>query len=210
MAMRVLVANHQDLLCESLAARLDAAESLSVVATCASGAEAVRRAQALEPDIALLDCALPGPIGATEATLAIRGVVPRCHVVVLSDILEGPAVLRAFRAGARNYVMKSSSVESLVSGLLELGEGKTPLDPVVARLLVDEIARGEAEARLTPAEQQVLAMLSDGASNAEMAARLHMSMSTVKRHLSRVYEKLSAEGRHDAVERARARGLVVS
>jgi len=208
--LRLIIVDDKDLICESLAARLDTEDDLEVVALCSSGREAVLRARALRPDVAIITYSLAGTAGSLETTMQLAQVVPECQVIILSELLDGDAILRSFRAGASNYVPTTTPAQRLIECIRAAPSGQTVLDPVVARRMVREVARQEQELSLSPMELQVLSLAADGLTNEEIGLRLHLGLSTTKRHLSASYEKLQAGGRQEAIERARKRGLLHS
>ena len=209
--IRMLLVHHQDLVAEGLAARLAVEPDLAVVGHCSSGRSAVVRAQSLHPDVMLIDYSLPGPVGCLETVMEVRHAAPRCRAIVLSDIAEGDAVLRAFQAGAANYVLKDVSASRLVECIREAGRDRTTLDPFVAHLLVHQVAEDHDGQKSTPTrtELEVAQLIVDGRSNEQIAAELVMSASTAKRHIANVFAKLDVTTRRAAAKEAVRRGWIV-
>jgi len=209
--IHVLIVHHQDLVAEGLAARLAAEPDLTVVGHCASGRAAVARAQSLHPDVMLIDYSLPGPMGCVETVMQTRHAAPRCRAIILSDIAEGDVILRAFQAGAANYVLKDVTASRLIECIREAGRHQVTLDPYVTHLLVRQLAEDEVGPKSPPTrtELEVAQLLVDGRSNDQMAAELAMGMSSVKRHVASVYAKLNVTTRRAAAKEAVRRGWVV-
>lgn len=199
--VRVLVVDDDPLVRAGLRLLL-AGEELVVVGEAADGAEAARQVHALDPDVVLMDLRMPGVDGltATETILA-RPAAPQ--VIVLTTFDADEHVVRALRAGAAGYLLKDTPPADIVAAVHRVAAGEVQLSPSVLRQVVANVAaadpRGQ-EARLrlaalTERESEVAGAIGEGLSNAEIAARLHLSVPTVKAHVSAVLAKLPAANR---------------
>lgn len=213
--IRVLVVDDERMVCAHLRTILGAAPDLDVVAEAYDGAAAVEAAVRHRPDVVLLDLRMPGVDGlAALEQLAAFDDPPR--VVALTTFDVDDVVLRAMRAGAAGYLLKSTPPEDLVRLVRVAADGHTVLSPEAARRLVHASGGHDAQRRrsaalvaeLTERETEVLAALSGGLSNAEIGRRLHLSEATVKGYVSRVMDKLGCDNRTQAGLLAYASGLV--
>jgi two-component system, NarL family, response regulator LiaR len=193
---------------------LEAQPDLQVVGEAASGAEGLRLAAELVPDVVLMDLAMPEMDG-IEATRRIRDVSPRTQVVVLTSFHDDAHIFPAIRAGALSYLLKDIRPEELTAAVRLAAQGEAVLNPQVASRLVQEVAgiRGAQSglpAELSPRELEVLKMIAEGLTNAEIAERLVLSQKTVKGHVSNLLGKLHLADRTQAAILAWRQGLVRS
>jgi DNA-binding NarL/FixJ family response regulator len=221
MTIRVLLADDQPLVRAGIAMLLDAEPDISVVAEAADGAEAVEKASRVQPDIVLMDLRMPGMDGvaATRQLVADHfsdNPDAPVKVVILTTYNVDEEVYAALRAGASGFVLKDAVPEELVRAIHAVAAGEAWLDPAVTRVLLQEFAarpdpKIPAPAsleRLTPREREVLKLMGEGLSNADIAARLVLSETTVKTHVGRLMMKLEARDRAQAVVAAYQSGLV--
>lgn len=202
MTVRVLVADDQELVRTGLAMILDAQPGIEVVAQAADGVEAVELARRLRPDVCLLDVRMPRLDG-LEVTrlLAGPGVADPLAVVVITTFDLDEYVYAALRAGARGFLLKDAGAALLVQAVTAAADGEALIAPsVTVRLLQTFAERSPAAARrpaeaLTARESQVLAAVARGLTNAEIAAELHITLSTVKTHVASLLTKLGARNR---------------
>jgi DNA-binding NarL/FixJ family response regulator len=197
-------------------ALLDTQPDFTCVGEASDGREAVTEAARLRPDVAVLDVRMPrlDGLAATESILAAPGNDTRVLVLTTYDADE--YVYRALRAGASGFLLKSLAPEELVSALRVAARGDALIDPSVTRRLVAKFATGlepradePAElARLTSREREVLLLIANASSNAEIARQLHVGEETVKTHVSRVLAKLGLRDRVHAVVYAYQNHLV--
>lgn len=189
---------------------LEQAEDIEVVGTAADGAEAVRLAGALQPDVILMDLAMP-TVSGLEAIAQIVSARRDAVVVALSGSLESEQVLRALDAGAVGYLLKDASTATLHDGVRAAADGGSPIDPVVARAVLraraEQVAAEAAE--LTPREVQVLQLVADGLLNKRVARALDISEKTVKAHLTKIFQRLGVSDRAHAVEWAVRHNVLV-
>jgi NarL family two-component system response regulator LiaR len=208
----VLLADDHALVRGGVRAYLQTQRDLLVVAEAASGAEAVRLAAEHAPDVALMDLVMPEMDG-IEATRRLRSVSPRTRVIVLTSFHDDAHIFPAIKAGALSYLLKDINPRELAEAVRQAARGESVLNPRVATRLVADI-RAERDqpsnlfAELSDREFEVLRLIADGRSNAEIAATLILSEKTVKGYVSNVLEKLRLGDRTQAAVMAWREGLV--
>ena len=216
MTIRVGVADDQALVRDGLRAQLALVEDMQVVGEASTGAQAVALARRELPDVLLMDVRMPEMDG-IEATRQICAdpTTRSVHVVVLTTFDDDENVYAAVRAGASGFLLKDVTPEALHDAIRACAAGEAVVAPAVTRRLLDEIARrpvpGRARDRLadlTPRETEVLVLVAEGLSNAEISGRLFLSPATTKTHVSRVLTKLGARDRAQLVAIAYETGLV--
>lgn len=214
--IRVLVVDDHDLFRTGLRSLLE--DEGFEVADAAGGAEGARRARGFAPDVVVMDMNMPGMTG-VEATPLVLEAAPGASVLMLTIATDDERVLAAIRAGATGYLLKDAPLEEIVAGVRSAAAGESAIAPRVAGALLPSVrAAGAAPASgddedhgvpvLSRRELDVLALLADGHDNAEIAARLYLSPSTVKTHVSRLLEKLGVDNRVQAATLAVRRGIV--
>jgi DNA-binding NarL/FixJ family response regulator len=213
--IRVLIADDQRVVREGLAMLLGLLEGIDVVGTAADGEQAVTMAGELEPDVVLLDLRMPRADG-VEATRRLRERGPQPKVLVLTTYADDRSVVAALQAGANGFLTKDAGADQIRDALTAVLEGKAAIDPAVAHHLVAAVA-GAPEAGgpatsslpdgLTPREAEVLGLIADGLSNAEIAAQLVVAEATVKSHVNHLFNKIGARDRAQAVAYAYRNGL---
>jgi len=212
-ATRVLVVDDHALFRKGVAGLLRDTEGFTVVGEARDGREAVAKAQALTPDVVLMDVYMPGMDG-LEAARRITQAVPSVRIVMLTVSEEDRNLFEALKAGAHGYLLKSVEPEELFRTLRGVVRGEAFLTPSMATKLLEEFTRrtGAQEAapagRMSRREREVLELLTGGAVNKEIAAALRISENTVKNHLKSMMEKLHAENRVQVVVYALRHGLV--
>ncbi|WP_423918794.1 response regulator [Frigoribacterium sp. 2-23] len=209
-AWRTLVADDHPIVRHGVAALLDAEGDFDVVGEAADGVEAVALAARLAPDLVIMDLRMPGLDG-VEATQRILEARPSTRVVVLTTYESDESILRAIEVGASGYLLKAAPQDELLAGLRSVVAGQIALAPSMAALLVGR-ARRQADTApvspLSPRETEVLGLVAEGLTNAEIGRRLYVGEATVKTHLSHVFEKLSVTDRTRAVTLALERGYL--
>lgn len=212
MSVRVLLVDDQALLRAGFATILSACADIDVVGEAGTGAEAVRRALELDPDVVLMDVQMPDMDG-LEATRRITAE-PGLHasVVVLTTFNREDYLLGALRAGAVGFVLKNSRPEQLVEAVRSAAAGDGLLAPEVTRAVIAHAVTPRPDERkgpppeLTEREAEVLALVARGLSNDEIAAQLYLGRATVKTHVSNVLAKLGLRDRVQAVVYAHEHG----
>ena len=200
--IRVLICDDQEVVREGLRVMLRGASDIEVVGTAPDGAAAVALLDATRPDVLLMDLRMPG-LNGIQATREIRQRRPGARVLVLTTYDADEWVFDAIRSGAAGYVLKDTPAEDLIAAIRAVAVGKTPVDPKVAGRLFAQIARtapvdAAPLAELSPRERDVLALLTRGLSNAEIAATVHLSEGTVRNYVSTILSKLRVADRTQA------------
>ena len=215
MTIRVLVADDQDLIRDGLAAIIDSQHDLAVVGVAADGAEAIRAARDLRPDITLLDIRKPGTDGLEATRQLLADEPPATRVVVLTTFDEDDLVVQALQLGASGFLLKDLPRQHLVDALRAVHDGDLRIAPSITRRLVErrldrgtDAARTRVLERLTEREADVLRLVATGLTNSEIAGELFLSESTVKTHVSRLLQKLTVRDRVQLVILAYESGLV--
>jgi DNA-binding NarL/FixJ family response regulator len=209
----VLIADDHALLREGLRALLKTAEDIEVVGEAADGQQAVEECRRLQPDLVLMDVAMPG-LGGLEATVQIRREDPRRRVLVLTQYDDREYVSRFLKAGASGYVLKKAAGAELVAAIRAVHRGGLVLDPAVAREAVGagrpaaEAAAQDPYEGLTDREKQVLKLVAEGRSNKEVAQLLGISVKTAMSHREHVMGKLGLHTRTDLIRFALRRGVI--
>lgn len=206
MTIRVLLVEDHTIVREGLRALLTSHADLEVVGECADGASAITEARRLAPDVVLMDLSLPGASG-VEATRAIKEASPPTRVLVLSMHATGDYVRPAVRAGASGYLVKGAGLADVVAAIRAVARGDGFFSPQAARSLLPKGAAPE-HPELTEREREVLGLVAEGLSSAEIARDLSISVKTVEAHRSRLMEKLDVTNAAALVKHAIRLGLV--
>ena len=213
MTISVLIVDDHAVLRSGLRQLLDQQPDIEVVGEASDGAEAIARAAELEPDVILMDLAMPRVDG-VEATRSITASHPGVRVVALTTFGEQDRIMAAIEAGAVGYLLKDTEPDDLISAVRSAAQGGTPLSPGAARALVERVRSGPpsvgppATASLTAREREILVMVAGGAPNKVIARRLGISEKTVKGHLTNVFTRLGVSDRTQAALWAERHGLV--
>jgi DNA-binding NarL/FixJ family response regulator len=193
MAIRILIADDHGVVAEGLRHLLSANSEMEVIGLAEDGREAVRAALETTPDIVLMDHAMP-VLNGTEATRLIRSRSPHTRVIMLSMYSDAVHVYRALQAGAAGYVIKRSVAKEVVDAVLAVHGGGRYLSKQLADIVLDHVVHRSAPEdpleRLSSRERQVLQLLAEGHSVAEIAATLSLSPKTVETYRARLMEKL--------------------
>jgi DNA-binding NarL/FixJ family response regulator len=208
--IRILVADDHPMLREGLVAVLSTQPDFEVVGEAADGSEAVRLAEALRPDVILLDLEMPGTDG-VAALERLRDAGSEVRAVVFTAYDTDERILGALRAGARGYLLKGASRAEIFDAVRTVYAGGSLLQPGVTARVLEHLGRSDERAQanqLTPRELEVLGLISEGLQNSEIAERLFVTERTVKFHVSSILAKLGADNRTEAVAIAARRGLI--
>jgi DNA-binding NarL/FixJ family response regulator len=214
--IRVMIADDQMMVRQGFTVLLDAEPDIEVVGQAVDGADAIAKAAELLPDVVLMDIRMPG-VGGIEATAAVTaapGTAVKVLVLTTFDLDE--YVYEALRAGASGFLLKDASADQLAEAVRVVAAGEALLSPNITKRLITEFSRmgtprgpsRERVAELTERETEVLALIAQGLSNAEIAAQLVVAEQTVKTHVGRILVKLGLRDRTQAAVFAYETGLV--
>ncbi|MET7648141.1 response regulator transcription factor [Streptomyces sp. NPDC005426] len=198
--IRLLLAEDQSMVREALAALLGLEPDIEVVAQVARGDEVLAAATEHQVDVALLDIEMPGMTG-IEATAELRRALPGVKVVVVTTFGRPGYLRRAMESGADAFLVKDAPASQLAEAVRKVLAGERVIDPTLAAA-----ALADGASPLTERERDVLRTAADGATNAEIAAALHLSQGTVRNYLSMAIQKMAARNRAEAVRMAREKG----
>ena len=210
MPIRILIADDHGVVAEGLKHLVEAESDMEVVALVEDGREAVQQSRDLQPDVVLMDLSMPELNGA-DATRAILQRDPKCRVIVLSMYSQREYVRRALKAGAAGYVVKRSAAKEVVEAIRAVHAGQRYLSPRVADVVLEDYSDEKQDdplARLSAREREVLQLLAEGRTGAEIAQRLSLSQKTVETYRARLVEKLGIRDLAGLVRFAIQRGLV--
>jgi NarL family two-component system response regulator LiaR len=207
MTIRVLIADDHAVVRQGLKMFLSLNAEFEIIGEATNGAEALRMAHQLTPDVVLMDLLMPEMDGIT-ATAAIRRELPDTEVIALTSVLEDKSVTGAIRAGAIGYLLKDTESDELIRAIKAAANGQVQLSPKAAARLMREIRTPESPESLTERETEVLRLLAQGKANKEIAHELVIGEKTVKTHVSNILSKLNVSSRTQAALYAVRIGLV--
>ncbi|HET6771224.1 MAG TPA: response regulator transcription factor [Actinomycetota bacterium] len=207
--MRVMIVDDHPVTRDGLRAALGTAEDVEIVGEASSGEEAVKVVNEVEPDVVFMDVRMPGMNG-IEATRAIRQGNPDTRVILFTVDESRASIAEAIQAGVSGYLLKDVGVDELVSAARLALEGKAVIHPTLTQAFIEEVrlVDRKPEAPLSRREIEILQRVAYGATTKEVADKLGISPHTVKTHLERIFEKLGANDRAQAVAIAIRQGLV--
>jgi DNA-binding NarL/FixJ family response regulator len=201
--IRILVADDHPIVREGVAALVDGQPDMSIVGQASNGREAIQQFRTQQPDITLMDIRMPVMNG-LDALIAIRDEAPEARIVMLTTYAGDAQVLRAIKAGARGYLLKSSLHEELLGTIRAVHAGKKTISAEVSY----ELAEHATDESLTPAELRVLRLIAEGNANKEIAEQLSVSEETVKGQVRNILSKLGAKDRTQAAMIGAKRGII--
>jgi len=206
--VRVLIVDDHPVTRDGLRSALAEASDIEIVGEAASGEEAIAAAKELEPDLVLMDVQMPGMDG-LEAAKSIRDGLPETKIILFT-VEETAAVAPAMQAGISGYLLKDVTADELVRATRQAMEGKPVIHPALTRSFIEEsrLRPSRPETPLSTRESQILQYVAQGNTTKEVARQLGISPHTVKTHLERIFEKLGANDRAQAVYIAFRLGLV--
>ena len=206
--IKVIIVDDHVLVRSGLEVVLGMFDDIALVGQAGDGEEAVRLCGELRPDVVLMDLIMPGMSG-VEATRRILDEFPETKVVALTSFTEDDLIGDTLRAGAIGYLMKNVSADQLADAVRAAAQGRSTLAPEAADVLVRSVSAPRTQAdSLTAREQEVLKLMADGLTNADIGERLVIGVATVKTHVSSIIAKLGVSTRTEATALAIRRGLV--
>jgi two-component system, NarL family, response regulator NreC len=210
--IRVLIVDDHAILREGVRALLQLQADIEVVGEASNGTEAIETVARLDPDVVLMDIAMPG-LGGIEAAIELKKQQRRARILILSQYEDREYVRRLLKAGVSGYVLKKSAGAELANAIRAVHRGGLVLDPEVARTAMEEAnpaAPGASDPyeALTDREKQVLKLVAEGKSNKEVAEVLGISVRTAMSHREHVMEKLGVHNRTELVRFALKRGVI--
>jgi DNA-binding NarL/FixJ family response regulator len=201
--IRVFSVDDHPLMHEGIAAMINNQADMELSAEASSGAQAIQKFPACNPDVTLMDLRLPDMSG-IEAMVAIRSRSPEARVIILTTFAGDVEVSRALEAGARAYVLKSMPPKEIVEVIRQVHAGKKKLPPEIAAGLAEHYS----DEKLTDREAEVLQQIAGGNRNRDIADKLFITEETVKKHIKHIMEKLGATDRTQAVAIGVRRGII--
>ena len=212
--IRILLADDHTVMRRGLRLLLEGQPDFSVVAEAADGREAVERAEAAQPDVAVVDIAMPNLSG-IEAAQRINAALPHTAVVILSMHSDEGYVLRALKAGAKGYLLKDSAESDLIDAIKAVSEGKAFFSPEISKILVEDYVRDmrkrgaeDSYELLTSREREILHLLAEGKSNKDIATLLDLSLYTVETHRRNLQDKLNLHSLAELILYAVRKGVI--
>ncbi len=209
---RILIADDHPLIRHGVRASLEATTDLTGCGEATNGDESVDQADALVPDLILMDIQMPG-LNGIKATRRILSTYPGRYILILTMIEDDLSVFIAMRAGARGYVLKDAQKEDLLRAIRAVASGEAIFSPTIAKRVIafssksHPIAPAQAFPELTERESEVPELIAQGLSNAEIATRLVLSASTVCNYITSIFSKLQVADLAQAIVKARYAGL---
>jgi DNA-binding NarL/FixJ family response regulator len=202
MPIRVAIVEDNAGIRENWVKLIDGSRGCQCVCVCGSSEEGIELIPAARPDVVLMDINLPGLSG-IECTARLKERLPRVQILMVTVHADNDRVFAALQAGASGYLLKRTTPAGLIQGIEEVTRGGAPMTGEIARKIIDSFRRpaGAADgglARLSPREEEVLVLLTQGYANKEIAERLSVSFDTVRTHLCHIYEKLHVRSRTEA------------
>ena len=208
MPIRILIADDHSVVRQGLRMFLGLDPDLEIIGEASDGAEAVKMAHALNPDVVLMDMLMP-VMGGIEATQMIRRELPDTEVIALTSVLDDGSVVGAVKAGAIGYLLKDTQADDLRRAIKAAAAGQVQLSPQAAARLMREVRTPDAPSltELTEREGDVLRLIAQGKANKEIAMDLVIGEKTVKTHVSNILMKLGVQSRTQAALYAAQNGL---
>ena len=212
--IRILLADDHTVVRKGLRLLLENEPGFEVVADAATGREAVSLAEQHEPDVVVMDIAMP-ILNGIEAARQIGARLNRAAIVFLSMHSDESYVLRALKAGARAYLLKDSAEQDLINAIRAVTEGKSFFSPAISKMLVEDYMRQMQRRRvddsyelLTTREREILQLLGEGKNNKDVAALLNLSLYTVETHRSNIFQKLNLHSGAELILYAIRKGVI--
>jgi len=210
-AIKILIADDHPVVREGLFAMLSREADFEVVGEAVDGVDAVNKAKELNPDVVLMDLRMP-ELDGVEAMRQIKAAKPDVKFIILTTFSDDEYIFSGIEAGARAYLLKDTPREELFKAIRAVYRGESLIQPVVASKLLDRFTelsrRAPSGEELSERELEILRLMAKGAANKEIGAQLSIAQSTVKTHISSIFQKLGVNDRTEAVTEALKRGII--
>ena len=209
--IKILIADDHPVVREGLFAMLSREADFEVVGEAKDGVEAVNKTKELSPDVVLMDLRMPEMDG-VEAMRQIKSVMPDVKFIILTTYSDDEYIFSGIAAGARAYLLKDAPRDDLFKAIRAVYRGESLIQPVVASKLLDRFSelsrRTPSGEELSGRELEILCLMAKGAANKEISAQLGIAQSTVKTHISNIFQKLGVNDRTEAVTQAIKKGII--
>lgn len=207
--MKILVADDHTLVRAGLTSLIARLPEMEVVGEAADGRQALRMVRDLQPDMVLMDIAMPG-LNGLEAAERIHGIHPQTKIIILSMHASEEYVAQALKAGASGYLLKDAATSELEMALKSVAAGQFYLSPAISRQVVDNYLRGGPTGveLLTPRQREILQLVAEGKSTRDIAETLHLSVKTVETHRAQLMERLDIHDVAGLIRYALRKGLI--
>jgi len=210
-AIRILIVDDHPVVREGIGSMLKREPDFKIVGEATNGLEAIEKVRELSPDIVLMDLRMP-ELDGVEAMIRIRAEKPEVKFIILTTFSDDEYIFRGIAAGARAYLLKDAPRAELFSAIRTVSKGESQIQPVVASRVLDKLAelskKPPAAETLSDRETEVLKLMAKGVSNKELADQLSITQSTVKTHITSIFQKLNVTTRTEAVTTALRKGII--
>jgi len=210
-SIKILIADDHPVVREGLIAMLSREVDFDVVGEAKDGVEAVNKTKELSPDVVLIDLRMPEMDG-VEAMRQIKSMMPDVKFIILTTYSDDEYIFSGIEAGARAYLLKDAPREDLFKAIRAVYRGESLIQPVVASKLLDRFSelsrRTPSGEELSGRELEILGLMAKGAANKEISAQLNIAQSTVKTHITNIFQKLGVNDRTEAVTQALKKGII--
>lgn len=212
----VMLADDHTLLREGLKKLLEEDENISVVGEASDGREAIQKVESLNPDIVLMDIAMPN-LNGIEALKQIKKKFPKIKILVLSMHKNDEYVLQSFKAGASGYIIKDSAATEVFEAIKIVGKGEPYLSSKISKIILEDLVKSPQQSEevsfyetLTVREREIFQLLAEGKKNHEIGKKLFISVKTVETHRAHIFEKLHLSNLADLVKYAIKIGVITT